>query len=132
MTDESKKPVEEKQVKKAVRKVSTGAWWKSAGQEPTEKKTTASVQGKKGKETVAEVEKKEPETVEAKAPAKSKKQQALPNREARGAKVPAPGKKAGGQKKSARKAGKKDEAKEETKPEQKKSGPREKSGAQGK
>ncbi len=130
MTDESKKPVEEKQVKKAVRKVSTGAWWKSAGQEATEKKTTASVQKKKGKETVAEVEKKESETVETQAPDKSKKQKAQPNRQARGAKVADSGKKAGDRKKSARKGGKKDGAKEETRPEQKKTERRGKSGAQ--
>ena len=131
MTEESKTPVGKKQAKKTVRKVTTGAWWKSAGQLKSEEENTAPAQEKETKKPVADTAKKDSETVKTAAPAKSKKQQAQSGQAGRGAKAAGPGRKAAEQKKSARKGGKKDEEKGETKQEQKQPGRRAKAGTQG-
>jgi len=75
MTDETKKPARKKQAKKTVRKVSTGAWWKSAATVKAEEKEAAPVQEKKKrKKTVGEAV-KEPKTAKKTSPAQSRVKQ---------------------------------------------------------
>jgi ribonuclease E len=86
MTDETKKPAAKKQAKKTVRKVSTGAWWKSAGKIKAEKKEAAPAKEKKaGKETGDGAEKNS-ETAKTSTPAQNRKKKLQPGRPAPGTK----------------------------------------------
>ncbi len=84
MTDESKTPAAKKQVKKAVRKVSTGAWWKSAGQVKAEKEAAAPVKEKETKKPAADAAAKETKAAKKSGPEKNKKQPSRPRRPPRG------------------------------------------------
>ena len=130
MTDASKKPGLKKQAKKAVRKVSTGAWWKSAGQLKAEKKGAVPVKEKETKKIAADAAKKESKTVKKSVPAKSKKKQSQPRRTGPGRKPSGAAGKADAQTKTGRKGSERDEVKKETGQEAKKSGRRGKDGAQ--
>jgi len=130
MTDESKKPAGKKQAKKTVRKVTTGAWWKSGSQLKTKEEKASPAQEKKTKKTAAGASKKKSQTEKTVAKAKSKKQQPQSDLSDRGIKTADSGRKAGEQKKSAQKNEKKDGVKEKTRQEQKQSGRRGNKGKQ--
>jgi len=123
MTDESKNSARKKQAKKTVRKVTTGAWWKSDSHLKTKEEEASPVQEKKTKKTAAGAAEKKSQTVKTAAKAKSKKQQQS-GRSDRGTKAADSRRKAAGQKKSAQKNEKKDGVKEKTRQEQKQPGHR--------
>jgi len=69
MTEKSKKPAEKKQAEKKVRKVTTGAWWKSSKKVQDESKKDSSVKKQDGAEKKAPKPKPKPK---AKVKAKTK------------------------------------------------------------
>ena len=123
MTDESKNSARKKQAKKTVRKVTTGAWWKSDSQLKTKEEEASPAQGKKTKKTAAGAAEKKSQTVKTAAKAKSKKQQQSGLSD-RGTKAAGSGRKSAEQKKSAQKNEKKDGVKDKTRQEQKQPGRR--------
>lgn len=123
MTDESKNSARKKQAKKTVRKVTTGAWWKSDSQLKIKEEEASPARGKKTKKTAAGAAEKKSQTVKTAAKAKSKKQQQSGLSD-RGTKAAGSGRKAAEQKKSAQKKEKKDGVKDKTRQEQKPTGRR--------
>jgi ribonuclease E len=117
MTDESKNSARQNQAKKTVRKVTTGAWWKSGSQLKTKEEEASPAQEKKTKKTAAGAAEKKSQTVKTAAKAKSKKQEQSGLSD-RGTKAADSGRK------SAQKNEKKDGVKEKTRQEQKQPGRR--------
>ena len=130
MTDESKNSVEKKQAKKTVRKVTTGAWWKSTARVDKDAEQTVVAQKKESRASGADAGQQEKKTGKKPAAAPRKKQQSRRVQSGQSAQSETDGEK-GKDKTGGRKAVKKDEKKKEVKQEQSKAGGRNRGGRQG-
>ncbi len=139
MTEEAKKPAAKKQAEKKVRKVTTGAWWKSSKKTKTEEPVEVPVEQEEEKKAAAESKKIIP--VRSRKPVKGKKQQPKPaakktapeqkERQQAGQKAADSGKPKEKQKTAAAKGKKSAKKKESTELQAKKSGSRSAKSSQG-
>ena len=127
MTEETKKPARKKPAKKTVRKVSTGAWWKSAGGKvKAEEKDAAPVKKEKtGKKAGDGAEKKpEIETAKKSSPVQSREKKVKSGRPTSQTKPENAAVKGDEQTKSRAKDNRKDKVKKESGPDSSKKGQR--------